>query len=78
MENIQRRERFMEQDISVAYLKKIQDSYFEFFKTQLTFPILVLEVEELDFVNNQDHYQELKRLISRKYMPGTHRIKLHL
>jgi hypothetical protein len=35
-------------------------------------------VENLDYVNIQDHYRELVRLMSRPYLPGVHRISLRL
>lgn len=78
LEQIRKRGRHYEQKISQEYLQGIQDSYFEFFKSQDSYPILVVEVEHLDFVNNPDHYDEIKRLLGRKYMPGTHRISLRL
>ncbi len=78
LEQIQVRGRYYEQRITVEYLQRIQDSYFEFFRSQLSYPILVLEVEHLDFVNEKDHYDELVRLMSRQYLPGVHRISLHL
>jgi len=78
LEQIKVRGRHYEQNISLAYLQKIQDSYFDYFKSQLSYPILILDVEQLDFVNIDDHYRELVRLLSRPYMPGVHRISLRL
>lgn len=78
LENIRNRGRHYEQAISKEYLLGIQDSYFEFFRSQVSFPILVLEVEHLDFVDNPEHYEEIQNLLKRKYLPGTHRIKIHL
>lgn len=78
LENIRTRERTYEKWITKIYLQKIQDSYFEFFKTQMAYPILILEVENLDFVNTPDHYEEVKKLIFRNYLPGIHRISLRL
>lgn len=77
-EQIQMRGRYYEQNISLEYLRMIQDSYFEFFRSQLSYPILILDVEELDFVNEPDHYREILRLLGRPYLPGVHRISLHL
>lgn len=78
LDNIRKRERSYEKWITKAYLKRIQDSYFEFFKSQMAFPILILDVETLDFVHNPDHYHEVKKLLHRVYLPGTHRISLRL
>jgi deoxyadenosine/deoxycytidine kinase len=78
LENIRARGRHYEQAISREYLQGIQDSYFEFFRSQVAYPILILEVERLDFVNIPEHYDEIRRLLRRKYLPGMHRIQLHL
>jgi deoxyadenosine/deoxycytidine kinase len=78
LENIRSRGRHYEQGITMEYLQGIQDSYFEFFRSQISYPILILEVEHLDFVNNSTHYEEIHRLLRRKYLPGMHRIKIHL
>lgn len=78
IENIRKRGRHYESAISEAYLQAIQDSYFEFFRSQLNYPILVLEVENLDFVNNPTHYKEIVSLLEQQYRPGMHRISLHI
>ncbi len=78
LHQIQSRGRDFEQGITQLYLQKIQDSYFEFFRSQLSYPILILEVEHLDFVNTPDHYREIVRLLARPYLPGIHRISMRL
>jgi len=78
LKNIRSRGRHYEQAISHEYLKGIQDSYFEFFRSQVAYPILILEVEQLDFVNIPQHFEEIQNLLRRKYLPGMHRIQLHL
>lgn len=76
--HIRRRGRHYEQGITTDYLQRVQDSYFEFFKSQLSYPILILDAEQLDFEHDDDHYREIVRLLTRPYMPGTHRISLRL
>lgn len=76
LEQIKKRDRSYEKKIDTAYLQSIQDSYFEFFRSQVNYPILILDVEEIDYLSNQDHYQEIKKLITRKYLPGIHRVSL--
>ena len=78
LKNIRERGRHYEMAITSEYLLAIQDSYFDFFKSQMTYPILILEVEDMDFVGNSQHRDEILYLIRQKYRPGTHRIKLHL
>jgi deoxyadenosine/deoxycytidine kinase len=76
LDQIKKRDRSYEKKIDKAYLQSIQDSYFEFFRSQVNYPILILDVEEIDYLSNQDHYQEIKKLITRKYLPGIHRVSL--
>ena len=76
--NIKHRGRPYEQSIGEEYLQSIQDSYFEYFRSELNYPILIVDVENLDFVSNREHYEELRKLLTRKYNPGVHRISLHL
>ncbi len=74
--NIRSRGREYEYFIGLDYLQNIQDSYFEYFRSVVQFPILVIDVEEMDFLTNDDQYNEIKRLISRSYNPGLHRVRL--
>lgn len=76
LENIKKRGRAYEQEISSDYLEQIQHAYFEFFKTQPQLPILILDVEKVDFLSNQSHYQRLVELIAREYPPGIHRMEM--
>ncbi|MDX1408790.1 MAG: deoxynucleoside kinase, partial [Saprospiraceae bacterium] len=78
LQQIRERGRHYEQSITKEYLQGIQDSYFEFFKSQTTYPIVILEAEQLDFVNNRSHYEELSHIIRRKFLPGIHRISLRM
>ena len=57
--NIRNRGREYEQEISGDYLLKIQESYFEFFKQQRDLKFLVIDTNNIDFVNNEEHYQKL-------------------
>ena len=73
-ENIRIRGRSYEQDIKDEYLEKIQDGYFEFIKQQTNLPILVIDTNNIDFVNNEDEYRTIVDLINKEYKPGIHRI----
>lgn len=74
--NIRDRGRTYEDEIKESYLKELQNSYFEYFKSENRFPVVIIDIEEMDFVNNPDHFEELKRLIMKPYQPGVHRITL--
>jgi deoxyadenosine/deoxycytidine kinase len=75
-DNIKVRGRDYETMISNEYLSKVQNSYFEYFRNILKFPVLILDVNDMDFVNNPKHYQEIKDLIAREYLPGVHRVSI--
>lgn len=78
LQNIRKRGREYEQDISTDYLWSIQNAYFDYFKTNPDIPILVLDVEKANWMEQEDHYRRLLEVISRKYAPGLHRESLNL
>ncbi|WP_148868231.1 2-amino-4-hydroxy-6-hydroxymethyldihydropteridine diphosphokinase [Tenacibaculum adriaticum] len=56
LQNIKKRGRDYEQNIEGSYLQKIHDGYSNFIQTQQDLNILIIDVSELDFVNNEDDY----------------------
>lgn len=76
MQHINKRGRDYEKDITAAYLTQIQNSYFEYFRNILSYPILIIDLNTVDFVSNPNHYEQVKYLISKSYLPGVHRISL--
>ena len=75
-ENIKIRGRTYEKKIENKYLEKIQEGYFDFIKQQSKFPILVIDINNCDFVQNPDDYRKIVSEINKEYMPGVHRILL--
>ena len=53
----------MEHHIEDKYLEKVQAAYFDFFKSPCDFPILVVDLQDKDFVDNSQNYLLLKQLI---------------
>ena len=74
-QNIKKRGRSYEQQISDEYLKSIQDSYFAFIKQHRKLRILIVETADVDFVNNAKDYQRMIDIVSETYPKGIHRIK---
>jgi deoxyguanosine kinase len=72
--NIQKRGRTYEKDFNIEYLMQLQQAYFNYFKSETTLPILILELEDLDFVQNPIFYQQIVSYISKPYSKGIHRI----
>ncbi|MEZ5107316.1 MAG: deoxynucleoside kinase [Draconibacterium sp.] len=63
LQNIKNRGREYEKHIQPEYLEKIKDGYFGFFKKITTFPIVIIDVNSIDFVENHHHYEKLKEAI---------------
>lgn len=72
--NIRRRGRSYEQQIKDEYLERIQSGYFEYIRQQHDMRILLLDTNNLDFVNNDADYQKVINIISEEYPVGVHRI----
>lgn len=63
LQNIKNRGREYEKNIQPDYLEKIKNGYFSYFKKVTSFPVLVVDVNNIDFVENQGHYEQLKQLV---------------
>ena len=77
LQNIENRGRDYEQNISSDYLELIKNGYFNFFKQITSFPILIIDIGNIDFVKNTEHYQQIKDAIFHSdYKLGTNRLIL--
>lgn len=77
LENIRKRGRSYESDITSTYLEEIQRSYFDYIRSHPEMTFLVLDVNRIDFVTNDDDYQKVKSAIfDQNYKPGMNRIIL--
>ncbi|MCH2083921.1 MAG: deoxynucleoside kinase [Saprospiraceae bacterium] len=76
LKNIDKRGRDFEKDMAPEYLLQIQNAYFDFFKAQTDLPILIIDIEGVDFIENQSNYQELLNLLCQTYPVGIHRKKI--
>ncbi len=60
MQNIRKRGRPYEKNISEDYIRELYEAYNEFFFNQYRkSPVLVINVTEIDFVNNRDDFEDL-------------------
>jgi deoxyguanosine kinase len=75
-ENIKKRGRSYEQSISNEYLLKIQTAYFDFIKQLTDLRILVIDVNNVDFANNKNHYEQVLDIINQPYNIGINRVVL--
>ncbi len=63
IQNIKKRGREYEQNIEATYLEKIHNGYMNFIKTRKDLNVLLIDVSELDFVNNEDDYYKILKKI---------------
>jgi deoxyadenosine/deoxycytidine kinase len=78
IENIKKRGRNYEQEIEIDYLEKIQNAYFEYFKQyQNEYKFLIIDTNNIDFVNNPEDYKKIKDVIlNQNHSKGINRIIL--
>ncbi|MEM7106011.1 MAG: deoxynucleoside kinase [Bacteroidota bacterium] len=77
LSNIRKRGRGYEQEIPAEYLQNIQDAYLDYFKLENDVPILILDLENLDFVANEEDYQAIKHELNQPYSKGVYRKKMN-
>ena len=58
-ENIKKRGREYEQNISNNYLKKIEEKYFDYLKKQNDFPVLMLDISKENFIEDEKIYNQI-------------------
>ena len=69
-QNIKKRGRDFEQNISDVYLQDIQHNYLDYLRKQDDFPVLILDVTAVDFVLDEDIYRSIKDLLMIVYEKG--------
>jgi deoxyguanosine kinase len=71
LQNIEKRGRNYEKSITKEYLRRIQESYFTFFRQNKENTYLVIDINNIDFVSNDDDYRKvISAVFSDKYAPG--------
>lgn len=76
MKNIRKRGRQYETDISAEYLLSIQNTYFEYFRTETSLPIVIIDVEGINFMDNSDYYNQLVNILKQPFDKGVHRLAI--
>ena len=76
LKNIRARNRSYEQNISAEYLENLQNAYFDYFKVEQEIPILILELDELNFDKGTPAYDQLTSLMQTVHPPGVQFIKI--
>jgi len=73
-ENITKRDRAIEQHVSATYLQSIQDVYFDYFRMDMDYPVVIVNAENLQFTQSDKDFQKLMQLLQQKYPKGVHRV----
>jgi len=76
LSNISKRGREYEKDITPAYLQRIQNGYFELFKSLPHLKIVVVDATNLDFVNSKNDYDAILQMLSENHEQGMRVISL--
>jgi deoxyguanosine kinase len=77
VKNIRKRGRDYEQEMDPKYLEIIQQGYFDYFRQVTQFPVVIIDTNRIDFVENPRDYQLLKEtILNGQFKPGVTRIIL--
>jgi deoxyadenosine/deoxycytidine kinase len=72
--NIRKRGRDYEQDITDEYLLSLEKRYLSYLTKHQGLRVLILDTSSIDFVCNKRDYNAIKELIEQEYPIGVHRI----
>ena len=67
LDNIKKRGREYEQNITSDYLQKLNTAYIDFFKQQNKSKVILLDTSNIDFVKNDNDYEYIKELLNDNY-----------
>ena len=76
LSNIGKRARDYEQDIKAKYLEDIYNNYITYFKQQNQYPVLFINTNEIDFVEDPTLIEYFVELINKPFKIGLHPINL--
>jgi deoxyadenosine/deoxycytidine kinase len=77
LQNIEKRGRNYEKQITKEYLNQIQESYFLFFKQNPDNKYLVIDISNIDFVADNEHYAKIIDIIfTNNYDTGMNKVIL--
>lgn len=76
LKNIKKRGRTYEQNISVEYLEKVDNGYFDFFRQQDKMKIVIVNTNNIDFVSSSNDYNALTEALNGSFKTGISNIEL--
>ena len=78
MDNITKRARGMEVSIQPDYLLSLQNAYMEYFRNIVDFPVVILELDDMDFVDNEKDFALILEQMEQTYAPGLTHVSLKM
>ena len=75
-QNIKKRGRSFEREITDEYLQNIQDRYLDYLRKQRHFPVLLLDVSKVNFMEDREIYEVILGLLDSTYELGVHQFNL--
>jgi len=76
LKNIKKRGRTYEQNISMEYLEKVDNGYFDFFRQQDKMKIVIVNTNNIDFVSSSNDYNALTEALNGSFKTGISNIEL--
>ena len=76
LDNIQKRSRDFETTITEDYLHGIQHAYLDYFRSSDGLPIVIIELDDLDFQDDPFIFQALLKLLEQRFDLGITRLSL--
>jgi len=74
--NILKRGRNFEQNIEYQYLEDMQNLYMSYIKVQTEYPIIILNVTEVDFRKDSTSIEEILKMLKTPYPNGVNFLKI--
>ncbi len=74
--NIRKRGRSYELEIKDSYLENIQQGYFDHIRKLSGTRVLIIDTNNIDFIDNPGDYASILDLIDKDHEPGIHRFTL--
>lgn len=70
LQQIQKRGRSIEKNISPVYLEELQNAYFDYLKTETETPVVILQLDGLDFQHDLSNFNAIEALLHRPFPKG--------
>ena len=77
LKQIKERGRDFEKDISLDYLTNIQNTYLDYFQTVTDFPVVLIELDDIDFKDDPFVFEEIVNILRLDFENGFHKISIN-